>query len=148
MADAYVKEKDNIRAAQRGFNESWFIILLFIATLSIVSLFIILWLSKLGNTPQIYTDIVLEELGAEFANKSIELILYWLGIFLGIIIISTSYYVSKNKLLENYIDEKKYQHNLLFFGLMIFIAGGYLFYGNINVILSFLILVAVGTFFI
>ena len=58
-----------------GGSQRFYLLWIFLAIILLVGLAVLLWLAKFGNTPQVYTDIVLEQLGAEFANKSIELYL-------------------------------------------------------------------------
>ena len=103
---------------------------IFALTISIVGLFEIGFLAKFGNTPQVYKDIVLEELGAEFANKSIEFVLYIIGTILGLSILSFFFFLKRK---NAFSEEQELNHQLL--SLIIFaglILGFYIFYGYLQ----------------
>ena len=120
-----------------GGTQRFYLLWIFLAIILLVGLAVLLWLAKFGNTPQVYTDIVLEQLGAEFANKSIELYLYWAGMAAGVMIITVlfltgrKYGIAKVSSSESTWSDGR----LAVTGLTVLITGNYIFYGEANTVL-------------
>lgn len=125
-----------------------YLVLMFIVTIGIVGLFEIFWLAHFGNKPEIYTDIVLEELGAEFANKSSEIKLFWLGLLLGLLLIAILLWV-RQKLFGNLCDIKEIkQESFMMIGIVALLSGEFLFYGYVNNLLVVVfILTVIGAYY-
>ena len=101
------------------------------------------WLVKYGNTPQVYTDIVLEQLGKEFGNKSIELALYYVGTVLGLILVSIGLYIIGKRCRPRAEEAVQVSDpRLAMIGMIVLTAGSYIFYGTLNaaVILAVLVM--------
>jgi hypothetical protein len=125
-----IKNKTLNRQAVKG---KYAVIQILIVTLLLVGIFEIFWLIKYGNTPQIYKDIVLEELGAEFANKSIELSLYWIGMIFGLIIIAICLVFYRKGMTTNSKDKVVWRdQNFIAAILSVILLGNYIFYGYFN----------------
>lgn len=107
---------------------------IFGATLGIVGVFEIAWLIRFGNTPQVYTDVVLEQLGSEFSNKSIELALYWIGMALGLLVIGILLVRGWKKGISGEKDERSGME-LFLVGFLVLLAGKYIFYGTFQPLL-------------
>ena len=99
----------------------------------VVGIFEIVFLAKYGNTPQVYTDIVLEELGFEMANKSVEFILYVLGTLIGLGILASYFILKKDK--SPLREENWNQLTLIAIVFGCAILGLYVFYGYVQSVL-------------
>lgn len=103
----------------------------------------IFWLARYGNTPQVYTDIVIEQLGKEFGNKSIELTLYYMGTVLGLIIVSVGLYIIKRRCKPRAEETVQMSDSrLAMIGMIVLAVGSFVFYGTLNaaVILAVLVM--------
>lgn len=112
------------------------LIFIFMVTILMTGIYEIVWLVNKGNTPQKYTDIVIEQGGGEFANKSIELFLYWSGVILGLFIITLCVIFYKKFVHDEEQKISKWSDSkLVILGINVFMIGSYLFYGSINPVL-------------
>lgn len=102
----------------------------------------LIWLAKLGNKPQVYKDVVLEMLGAQFANKSIEIVLYWIATVSGIAMIAILMIITKTKgwYSEREIEWKESQ--VAISSMLAFVVGTYILWGGINANVILLLITA------
>ena len=128
--------------------QRFYLLWIFLATILLVGLFVLLWLARFGNTPQVYTDLVLEQLGAEFANKSIELYLYWAGIVAGVAMLAVLILAGRKYEIARTGERTWSDDRLAVAGLAVFITGNYIFYGYVNTVLIFAEIVGLFAYFI
>ncbi len=132
-------EIKNIKIRNQKF--SFKIVWLLLALVAVAGIVEIMWLAKFGNTPQQYTDVVLEALASIFGNKTIELQLYWIIIFggLGVLYII----LSKWRGLIDCNVVKLSDSNLALICIVAFTVATYFFWGQIykNVLLMLVVAV-------
>lgn len=141
MDDKKIKSSEKIREG-KNFQESHCIAFVLTVTIAVVGVIEIIWLAIYGNKPEIYTDVVLEELAAEFANKSSELKLYWIGMVIGLLIISGIVWCMRKRIqiecLASKIDRQFYIVTAGIVGLLI---GEYTFFGYVNSVIVFALMI-------
>lgn len=123
-----------------------------IASLLIVGIFEICYLIHFGNKPEVYTDVVLEELASEFGNKSAETRLYWFGTLIGLSILSFGFYFFRRILLQQLLEVSNSSlsrdDKILIIILLATIGGNLFFYGSFNHYLIFGLTLAVACKFL